>query len=56
MSETGRLSGKSAIVTGADSGISQAITITITITITFIDCPTYREMPFKRYRTDGCRP
>ena len=52
MSETGRLSGKSAIVTGADSGISQAITITIT----FIDCPTYREMPFKRYRTDGCRP
>ena len=51
MSETGRLSGKSAIVTGADSGISRAI-----ITFTFIDCPTYREMPFKRYRTDGCRP
>ena len=48
MSETGRLSGKSAIVTGADSGISRAITS--------IDCPTYREMPFKRYRTDGCRP
>ena len=50
MSETGRLSGPSAIVTGAGNGISRVITIT------FIDCPTYREMPFKRYRTDGCRP